>query len=187
MYPFWWWWFSCLIVSDSCDPVDCSLPGSSVRGISQARILEWVAISSSRRSSWPRDGTHVPYIEGGLLHCRRSPAFLYQLSYQGSAFKVHLFQSVFLPLWLLLHVSCLWHLFLLYISFIWRPLSHGLTVFHQALAASSGLLFSAHFNTCCWQKATRFWLTSKVWVCYNPVHVLWQKEAEFSRPCTDTI
>ena len=32
----------------SCDPVDCSPPGSSVRGISQARILEWVAISSSR-------------------------------------------------------------------------------------------------------------------------------------------
>ena len=36
---------SCLTL---CDPVDCSLPGSSVHGISQARILEWVAISSSR-------------------------------------------------------------------------------------------------------------------------------------------
>ena len=34
-----------------CDPVDCSLPGSSVHGILQARILEWVAISSSRGSS----------------------------------------------------------------------------------------------------------------------------------------
>ena len=34
-----------------CDPVDCSLPGSSVHGIFQARILEWVAISFSRRSS----------------------------------------------------------------------------------------------------------------------------------------
>ena len=39
---------SCLIL---CDPVDCSPPGSSVHGISQARILEWVAISSSRGSS----------------------------------------------------------------------------------------------------------------------------------------
>ena len=36
-------------------PMDCSLPYSSVHGISQARILEWVAISSSRGSSWPRD------------------------------------------------------------------------------------------------------------------------------------
>ena len=38
-----------------CDPVDCSPPDSSVRGISQARILEWVAISFSRASSRPRD------------------------------------------------------------------------------------------------------------------------------------
>ena len=37
-----------------CDPMDCSLPGSSVHGILQARILEWVAISSSRVSSQPR-------------------------------------------------------------------------------------------------------------------------------------
>ena len=38
-----------------CDPMDCSPPGSSVQGILQARILEWVAISSSRVSSQPRD------------------------------------------------------------------------------------------------------------------------------------
>ena len=42
-----------------CDPMNCSPPGSSVRGISQARILEWIAISSSRRSSQPRDWTCV--------------------------------------------------------------------------------------------------------------------------------
>ena len=41
---------SCLTL---CDPVDCSLPGFSVHGILQARILEWVAISSSRGSSDP--------------------------------------------------------------------------------------------------------------------------------------
>ena len=40
-----------------CDPMDCSLPGSSVHVISQARLLEWVAISSSRGSSWLRDQT----------------------------------------------------------------------------------------------------------------------------------
>ena len=46
----------CLIL---CDPINCSPPGSSVRGIFQERIGEWVAISFSRGSSQPRDGTHV--------------------------------------------------------------------------------------------------------------------------------
>ena len=47
-----------------CDPVDCSLPGFSVLGILQARILEWVTISFSRGSSRPRDGTQVSRIGG---------------------------------------------------------------------------------------------------------------------------
>ena len=47
-----------------CDPMDCSLPGSSVHGIFQARVLEWVAISFSRWSSWPRDWTWVSRIAG---------------------------------------------------------------------------------------------------------------------------
>ena len=47
-----------------CDPMDCSLPGSSVHGILQARVLEWVAISFSRRSSQPRDWTCVSCIVG---------------------------------------------------------------------------------------------------------------------------
>ena len=42
-----------------CEDMDCSLPGSTVHGIFQARILEWVAISFSRRSSWPRHWTQV--------------------------------------------------------------------------------------------------------------------------------
>ena len=42
-----------------CDPMDCSLLRSSVHGIFQARVLEWVAISFSRGSSWPRDRTQV--------------------------------------------------------------------------------------------------------------------------------
>ena len=45
-----------------CDPMDCRLPGSSVHGVLQARTLEWVAISSSRGSSQPRDWTHVSCI-----------------------------------------------------------------------------------------------------------------------------
>ena len=50
---------SCLTLSD---PMDCSLPGSTVHGIFQARILEWGAISSSRGSSQPKDRTCISYI-----------------------------------------------------------------------------------------------------------------------------
>ena len=60
-----------------CDPVDCS-PGSSVHVILQARILEWLATSSSRGSSWLRNWTCIPC---GLLHCRQ---VLYSLSHQGN-------------------------------------------------------------------------------------------------------
>ena len=52
---------SCLTL---CNPVDCCLPGCSIQGILQERKLEWVAISSSRESSQPRDWTHVPCIFG---------------------------------------------------------------------------------------------------------------------------
>ena len=51
-----------------CDPMDYILPGSSVHGILQARILEWVAISFSRGSSWPRDWTWVSCIAGRLFY-----------------------------------------------------------------------------------------------------------------------
>ena len=47
-----------------CDPLDCSLRGSSVHGILQGRILEWVAISFSRGSSHPRDQTQVSCLGG---------------------------------------------------------------------------------------------------------------------------
>ena len=56
-----------------CNPMDCSLPGSSVHGISQAGILEWVPISSSRASSQPRDRIHVSCVSciarKILYHC----------------------------------------------------------------------------------------------------------------------
>ena len=50
---------SCLTL---CDSMDCSLPGFSVHGLLQARILEWVAVPSSRGSSQPRDQTHIFYV-----------------------------------------------------------------------------------------------------------------------------
>jgi len=54
-------------MSDSCDHMDCSMPGFSVHGILQARILEWVAISFSRGSSRPRDQTQVSCTTGRLF------------------------------------------------------------------------------------------------------------------------
>ena len=50
-----------------CSPVDYSLPGSSVHGILHARILKWVAMTSSRGSSQPRDQTQVSPTAGGFL------------------------------------------------------------------------------------------------------------------------
>ena len=61
----------CCLVATSCltlcNPTDCSLPGSSVHGISQARILEWGVISFSWGSSQPRDGTYISCIGRGFF------------------------------------------------------------------------------------------------------------------------
>ena len=66
----------CLVVQclTLCDPVDCSPPGSSVHGTLQAGILEWVAISSSRRSFQTRDRTQIS--------CRQSV-------YNGATWEAH--------------------------------------------------------------------------------------------------
>ena len=55
---------SCLTL---CNPTDCSPPGTSVHGIFQARILEWVAISYSRGTSQPRDWTCVSCVAGSFF------------------------------------------------------------------------------------------------------------------------
>ena len=66
-----WFISMCVLVAESCptlcDPMDCSPPDSSVHGIFQARTLEWVAISFSRGSFWPRDPTWVSCIAGKFL------------------------------------------------------------------------------------------------------------------------
>ena len=59
-----WVWCTRYVVSDFCDPMDFNPPGSSVHGILQVRILEWVAIFFSRGSSWPRDRSWVSCIAG---------------------------------------------------------------------------------------------------------------------------
>ena len=50
-----------------CDPMDCSPPGSSVHGLLQARILDWVAIPSSSGSSQPRDRTRLSWVDRRVL------------------------------------------------------------------------------------------------------------------------
>ena len=52
-----------------CDPMDCSLLDATVLGASQARILEWIAISSSRESSQPKDRTFASYTSRWILYC----------------------------------------------------------------------------------------------------------------------
>ena len=72
----------CVLVAQSCrtvcGPMDYSPPGSSVHGILQTRILEWVAVSFSRGSSQPRDRTRVSCIAGRFFF------FFYSLSHQES-------------------------------------------------------------------------------------------------------
>ena len=73
---------SCLTL---CNPIDCSLPDSSDHGSLQATILEWVAISYSRGSSWPRDQTcvsHLSWIGRQILyHCTTREALKRCLPY----------------------------------------------------------------------------------------------------------
>ena len=71
--------------------MDCSSPGSSVHGIFWVRILEWVAISNSRGSSWPRDQTHVSCLGGGFFThwaSGEAPILTWSPS-KGSASKYH--------------------------------------------------------------------------------------------------
>ena len=80
---------------------DCSPLGSSIHGIFQARILEWVVISFFRGSSWPRDGTHVSCIsctDRQILHLWVTREAFYTLKYIHGCILAQLFQSC-LTLW----------------------------------------------------------------------------------------
>ena len=60
--------FNCQVMYDSCDPMDCSPPDSSVHGVSRARILEWVAICFSRGSSWRKHQTCISCTDRQILY-----------------------------------------------------------------------------------------------------------------------
>ena len=104
-----------------CDPMDCSVPRSSVHGIFQAIVLEWVAISFSRGSSWPRDRTQVSLIvdrrftvwatreavKANVLRFCASPGNYRHFSLSGAQpVPQFLFSSVCLPA--SDHLRCFW-------------------------------------------------------------------------------
>jgi len=66
-----------------CDPTDCRLPGFSIYGIFQARVLEWVAISFSRGFSLHRDQTQVSHIEGRCFFHLSQEVFANDMTIRG--------------------------------------------------------------------------------------------------------
>ena len=100
------------VVFDSCDPMDYSLPGSSVHGIFQAKVLEWVAISFSRGSYQPRDQTRVSCIIGKhftVWATREVHALCWKgMSYKGQEIEqesLQISEVHFLQFW---RLGCLW-------------------------------------------------------------------------------
>ena len=83
---------SCFVVKvylTLCDPMDCSLPGASVHGILQARILEWVAISFSRESSRPRDQICISCIGRWILYHRATREVQFSRSVVSDSLRPH--------------------------------------------------------------------------------------------------
>ena len=85
------------------DPMDCSPPGSSVHGILQARILQWVAIPFSRASSRPRDRSQVSCIAGRFfpLSHQGSPKLSHRYVYIGKSIWCTEFDTIFVFRYLL--------------------------------------------------------------------------------------
>ena len=88
--------YMCVLAAQSCltlcNPTDCNLPGSCVRGILQARILGWVAIFFSRRSPWPKGWTQVSCVAGRFFTLWATSVSVYVCIY------VWYFFFYFLPL-----------------------------------------------------------------------------------------
>ena len=106
------WWFSRKVGSDSCDPMDCSPPGSSVHGVFQARILEWLAISFSRRSSQPRNRTWVSRIAGRFFTDWAIAVWLFPFFNASVKMQFRCYHE----LWFTLHIHMSVHLYILQIT-----------------------------------------------------------------------
>ena len=77
------------VVPNSLRPMNCSLPGSSVHGISQARILEWVVSSFSGGSSWLKDWTRISRIGRQILYYWRHPGSPFQVNFYSVVNIIH--------------------------------------------------------------------------------------------------
>ena len=132
-------------MSDSCDPMDCSLPGFSDYGILQARILEWIAISFSRGSSRLRNWTQLSCVAGRFFTDRAvretllsfyyvlcgSPSFfniLYSFEYRSLQHSNRLGMSLMWSFWTVVshqplsHQSYLPSVFQRFLSIEWHTL-----------------------------------------------------------------
>ena len=115
-----------------CNPVDCSLPGFSVHGIFQAIVMEWIAISFFRGSSWPRDRTRVSHIVDRRLTVWAGPLDLNKIHPPDSvsSLDTHLSSSV-----------CLAGLSLNFLSLFYNCIAQSLFLFYQSF------LFPTHNPT----------------------------------------
>ena len=90
---------SCLTL---CNPMNCSPQSASVHGISQARILDWVAISFSRGSSWSRDQTRVSCIAGRFFTTEPPGKYIYVFFFPDTTERVYiyLYLSIYLSIYI---------------------------------------------------------------------------------------
>ena len=140
--------YVCLVVSDLCDFMDCGLPGSSVHGIFQARLLEWVTISFSRGSSQSKDRSHV-----SCVYCIAGKFFIYWTILEGTSGLGLIFRFV--------TISCTKYFNSLSIIFF----------YHMAILNSSHILKSIYHNF--WyhgdaQKITYCLTDALILGCQNP-------------------
>ena len=87
--------FSHSVISTLCNPMDCSPPGSSAHGISQARILAWLSIPFSRGSSPPRDQTQVSCIAGRFFTIRATRKALLSYIHYKKTYIKKLYKELF--------------------------------------------------------------------------------------------
>ena len=160
-------WWKLLVVQSCltlCDPVDCSLPGFSIHGILQARILEWVTISFSRGSSPPRDRTWVSYIGGrrfNLWATREAHPLLLPTSKPNKQYNFH--GNLFFPFLVdSLHKYAtpeLYHLVLLVVGILYKL--NGLVL---------GFFGVTWWNLCF---CVQFFIFIAIYVGLHVVHFLW--------------
>ena len=151
-----------------CDPMGCSSPGFSGHGTSQAGIMEWVAIYSSRGSYRPRDWTHVSCIGGGLITTMKAHESLVFNSNEAMKILSLLFCFMFLDCFSIFHLNTWW-------AFLWPHLvtSHFAPLqspssFYSGLQAWLQLIFRVHMYVTCLDSTAPSYI-SQLWAPLGPV------------------